>query len=593
MHRMLSKSAEPSVTVCLLGNSGVVAHDEPLKLGARSAFAVVAFVTLSRNRRAPRAQIIEALWPEANAQQGRNNLRQALHRIKQGYPDSILILDGEEVSLNTSCVQVDLDQADDLYREYSFAPHLPDSIQVLERQWQLMSQPFMPGWEEDWVEEHRISFKIRAHEIGILLSKALENANRADEALQVLESLALGDIIDFEALESAVRLLARSKSAAEALNWFNERTAILVTDNITPSLKSLVNKIRDSKVEYLTTGELFQTRNELVLLSRIVESNLKSGGKEVMELLAKESGNLDNWTHPSTLLSLLTVALDQCDVQSDAEIEVAINATFLATYASDPKVGLWAGQRVLDALPDTDPRAMTTRSVMGFIHFETTNYDVGRTFLTKAYQDSLHENGKIVRPRILNRLGVLEYHLGNFDTAKEIFLEAIRQEIANDTPRKNQLLASFYGNLCTMEILRECWEESQVFGEKTLEHAVHDGKVYSIYVQAALGLSKLMLGQPDGILEICQGIRQTSREQMRRFNLMANDFGAYALAKKKHSSVDDMLSANTMVREALGYPRSPAEQRFAESIGNTRGVSTLPVSLVSASRWVVQELESI
>jgi hypothetical protein len=148
-----------------------------------------------------------------------------------------------------------------------------------------------------------------------------------------------------------------------------------------------------------------------------------------------------------------------------------------------------------------------------------------------------------------------------------------------------------------MEVLRFRWEAARKHGELTFQYAEKSAKIYQIYVSAALGLALYKLGEPKGINLIIEGIIQTTRERLRRFNMMSIDFGVALLTDKgSFDQAAQIASVNRQIREASGYPRGPAEVGFVKASFDfqpNRSVPRVqPMSLVALSRWTVEELEA-
>ena len=149
-----------------------------------------------------------------------------------------------------------------------------------------------------------------------------------------------------------------------------------------------------------------------------------------------------------------------------------------------------------------------------------------------------------------------------------------------------------------MEVLRFRWEVARRHGELAFQYAEKSAKIYQIYTSAGLGLALHKLGEPRGINLIIDGIIQTTRERLRRFNMMSVDFGLAVLTDKGNfDQAAQIASVNRQIREASGYPRGPAEVGFIKAcfdLQPNRSVPKVqPMSLVALSRWTVEELEAV
>ena len=588
-----------TIKVTLMGEFSCVTI-EPISFAAKSAAELVAYLAIHKNRWVPRDEIADAIWPYTDIKVARTNLRKAAQRVRESFGTvDVLLKHADNLAINRQVLASDLDHAEVLHRQYAFAPHLPESVEKLLEEWKILDKPLLKGWDSEWVIEERKNFEIRGHELGLRVVEALESNGNFDECLEVMNLLVQRSPLDYDLLQKAIRLQSRSSNGHVATKMLERMLADLPPKAEIPKpVLRLIQRVQQGQTEQVPAPELFETKNELAMLARMVESNLRASSPEAMALLAKESSNVDNWSHAKTLLSILTVALENSEVTTDDQITVAINACFLATYASDFQVGEWAAQRVLDVLEESDPRYVRTTSVLAFLHFETKNYDQSRALHDRALELCRRYDVAKELPRVLNRKAVLEYHLGNFDGAQPLFLEAIELETSFNDPTSDSRLASYHGNLCTMEALRFRWDAARKHGEQSFQFAEKSAKIYQIYVSAGLGLAQFKLGDPKGIRLVIDGIIQTTRERMRRFNMMSIDFGVAILIDKGIiEQAAQIVSLNRLIREASGYPRGPAEVQFIKSSFDLQPGKSVPkvqpMSLVALSRWIVEELEAI
>ncbi len=600
---MLTRSVQDAlrtpVRLRLLGEFSCES-DSSISFAARSAAEALAYLAIHRNRWVPREELADALWPATDLKVGRTNLRKATQRVRESLqPHEVLLKYAENLTIDRQIISTDLDDAEQLHRQYAFAPHLPESVEKLYEEWKLLDQPLLDGWDNDWVIEERKNFAIRSHELGIRLVEALESVGMNDQCLEVLNLLLHRSPLDYELLQKALRLQSRSGTGRNASQLIEQLLADIPANTEIPKpVRRLINRVQQGQLDQVPPPELFETRNELALLARMVEANLKSNSKEAIAMLAKESSNIENWSHAKTLLPILTVALEHSGVQTDDEIVIATNATFLATYASDFQVGQWAAQQALNVLPEHDQRYVRVQSVLGFLHFETKNYDEARRLLDRAVELCRKHEITVELPRVLNRLAVLDYHLGNFDVAAKLFDEAIELESSREDPGREARLASFYGNYCTMDVLRGRWESARKYGELSMRYAERSAKLYQIFVSSAYGLALIKTGEKQGMQYVIDGIVQTARERMRRFNMISVDFGVAAMThNRQFDTAAQIASLNRVLREASGYPRGPAENGFVKASFEDGGKIMVPkmdpMSLVALSRWIVEELEGL
>ncbi len=161
---------------------------------------------------ASRAQIVEALWPDAQPTNARQNLRQTLLYARKLLGPDAIFSEGDRLSLQAE-IRSDFDHFKRIVRSLEADS---GSFEVAEQLLDLLSPGFMSGYEELWMEAQRakvISASCTA--IGNFLELRIEEA--PERALELLDRLIpLNPRLEFPRIlkAQALRRLGRPQSAA-------------------------------------------------------------------------------------------------------------------------------------------------------------------------------------------------------------------------------------------------------------------------------------------------------------------------------------------------------------------------------------------
>jgi predicted ATPase/DNA-binding SARP family transcriptional activator len=124
----------------LLGQFILSQDAKPIKLSARPAKTLLAYLLLTRDAHHPRERLAGLMWPDSDERNARKNLRQALWQLRKAIGDTYLQVDTRSIAFNSETdfwldVRVLEDQADQ---------DLEASVAVYEGE-------LLPGFYEDWV----------------------------------------------------------------------------------------------------------------------------------------------------------------------------------------------------------------------------------------------------------------------------------------------------------------------------------------------------------------------------------------------------------------------------------------------------------
>jgi TolB-like protein/predicted Zn-dependent protease len=209
----------------LLGRFDLKGPSGALHLGSKKLSALLAYVSCAGPRGSSREQLTYLFWGSHSEEQARQNLRQALTRLRRTLGPDILISDGDMIAVRTDAIACDalrleslgsdgnedsLREALELYR----GPFLAD-LEIPEEAWR------------EWVGVERGRLESLALDAMVRLGTQLLQAGRGDEALSVAHrALAFSNLRE-DAHRLLIQALAAQGRRAEALRHYDQLVRLL------------------------------------------------------------------------------------------------------------------------------------------------------------------------------------------------------------------------------------------------------------------------------------------------------------------------------------------------------------------------------
>jgi two-component SAPR family response regulator len=215
----------PEYKLSLLAPFALTGPHGPVDLSNRKLVGLLAYLVLGGRSPQPRDKLLALLWGSHFEVQARQNLRQALFRLRRALGQDALIGDGDEIWLAAGVVDCDVARFERLVEEGSHAS-LAAAV-ALYRQRLLADVVIREEAWSDWVAGERQQLEglaldalVRFGEIELALGhvdKALETAHRA---------LAINNLRE-DAHRLVLRALAAARRRAEALKHYQDLVALL------------------------------------------------------------------------------------------------------------------------------------------------------------------------------------------------------------------------------------------------------------------------------------------------------------------------------------------------------------------------------
>src|SRR6202166_4927922 len=245
---MIEPALCPKFTLSLLGRFVLTGPNGIVELRSKKLAGLLAYLACTAPRPQSRERLSALLWGSHFDVQAKQNLRQALSRLRKVLGQDALESDSEVVSLNPAAVLCDVGRFEALVREGSrdalsaaadlYRGRLIDDVTVSEE-----------GWS-DWLTGERERLLELALGAMVGLGDQELAVGRAEHALKAgHRAIALNDMRE-DAHRLIVRALAATGRKAEALKHYQDLVALLKRElNTAPdaATRSLVAELRSTQ----------------------------------------------------------------------------------------------------------------------------------------------------------------------------------------------------------------------------------------------------------------------------------------------------------------------------------------------------------
>jgi predicted ATPase/DNA-binding SARP family transcriptional activator/class 3 adenylate cyclase len=194
---------------------------------------LLAYLAYSMERRHPREELTELLWPESDLSAGRQSLNQALYVLRRqleppGVPSgAVIVADRFSVQLNPAACATDVAEFEAALQAASRASSRAEEVERLTEAVALYRGELLPGHFEDWVLQERERLAEAFHQALDPLIAHEWQAGHLPGALQWARRAVSADPLREEAHRELIRLLAAAGQPAAALRQYRELERLL------------------------------------------------------------------------------------------------------------------------------------------------------------------------------------------------------------------------------------------------------------------------------------------------------------------------------------------------------------------------------
>ena len=591
------------VRIDVMGPFAAASSEGAVAFETRSASAVLAYAALARGRPVSRNDVAAALWPSREPSVARANLRKAVQRVRQAFPEvEPLVASGGDLILDPERVETDLDHADRLHRTSVLASRQPEGTTALVAEWAIRRRTLLEGWDEAWIGPFRMRAATRANDLGADLACAHEAVGDLHAALGVWRAILDRVPAHAQALGSALRLEAALHGPQQAADLARAAQRQFRDELGVEMPQTLRRTIRDygmGSLEPVPPPDFLRKRSELYLLARLFEASLSANRTTGLRLLVEECTFARLVAHPTAMLSLLSLALERTEGTSETRLAAARLAASAAGWSGQFEIGHRWADFLVGALPPTDPGYGVALGQRGFMQFEQRDFEGARRTLegaVRTLRDAGHADAAL---RAEGNLQAVHWHSGDFEPALVCYRRCVDVYEADEANRA--AFVSALGNLCYVYLAMGRWDEAIEMGRRCVATAdPQSGHAWVVY--GPLGLALFMRDErAEGLRLIGLALAETLGEGVPRFNQIALDYAAIGLARSGlERAARCLLHAAVERRAVLRHAHSPAERGL---IARTTGLdpndpppTENPLSGQSAatlSEWACEELERL
>jgi len=238
----------PKYRLALLGRFELSRTDGPVELPNKKLAALLAYLACTAPEPQSREKLATLLWGSHFETLARQNLRQALFRLRRVLGEDALIGDGEEISLAPGVVDCDVARREALIRDGSRAS-LAAAVDLYKGRFLSDVNISEEAWA-DWVGAERQRLEGSALDALVRLGEIELAAGHADKALETARrTLAINNLRE-DAHRLILQALAASGRKAEALKHYQDLVALLKRElNTGPdaATRSLVAELRTTE----------------------------------------------------------------------------------------------------------------------------------------------------------------------------------------------------------------------------------------------------------------------------------------------------------------------------------------------------------
>ena len=230
----ISMGEQSRLRIALLGGFRVWVESQLIPHEAwtrRKVQALIKLLALTSRHRMHREQLMELLWPEADRDAARNNLRQTLHLARQvlksaGQSDSSILIDDNGWLCLTSEGETWVDA--EAFERAATACHQSDDLSACKNALVLYTGELLPEDRyEDWVASRRESLQWLYLSLQTKLGTMLETQGHIEQAIDIFHQVISTDPTTEHAHRALMRLYSNAGLRQKALLQYHRLREIL------------------------------------------------------------------------------------------------------------------------------------------------------------------------------------------------------------------------------------------------------------------------------------------------------------------------------------------------------------------------------
>lgn len=562
-----------SIRISLFGTFTLEVDGKPIALRLQSARKLLALLALKPGESILRTEITERLWPGEEYAVAGNRLRTALVEARAALqPYSPIGGDAKAIELDS--VDSDVNDVKALLRKLRIATEEAEEEQILLRLRELLREPLLPEFSDDWVEAERFGYRMRKIDTLLRLSLIASQRKEFEKAAAYAEEAVAAEPFHEKAWMLLLRSLAKAGRASEAALRFREAKRKLTEEvggKFSRELMDLAKAVRDGEITIERVARSL-TVEEGELINRTFAALMEASPDEALTFLGSSAFTAQSANFSIVALELLESALAATEGASEPRIKTTLNTLHLHYLRGQSVEALKYGEWLLENDPDPLRRAATMH-MLALVHFNARDFD-------KAYQ-SIDDAEKIfIEHRIEHRVltaraqrVTFDFYQGHLDRVIAEFKELLERLQKNPLSGKSALTA-IPMNIGVAYIYKgEFGQADAWLAQSRSVILANDYRPMETGLEAAQGYVKVMQGLVrEGTAMLLDALVRALRLKELQPFYIALDYTASVLASAGHASkAVALMDKCGAFRAESRYLRAAVEEDFVSKIRTLAG----------------------
>lgn len=563
------------VDVRLFGAFSATVDGRVVHIRTRPAQSVLGRVCVAGSRLLTRIQIASDVWPDEPFAVSGNRLRTCLVMLKRALsPVDGLKGDRSNIWVDEECLHSDFSLATALLKKVRVLPDLDEEQEALQDLLKLIDLPLLADFDDLWIEPYRTAWIQERTRSWLRLAQIHQESGQLLDALAAAEKSLEFDEFNSEAWIRRLRLSASLGQTERALQRYEAARAALMRGHgaeFPTEVGSVASRIKRGSVTVAKPHHEFSPAQEKLLVDTL-------GHMAVHDLegfhrfLGSPSFRAQVFRKSVTAFELVLDALELGESSPDVRLGL-VRSGLVASVSLDEHDEM---DKLCEWLIENCPED-TADHVIGLQHLSFTRFVRREWEAAYAYSARALELARKYQPSqtpfILAGNAALDWHMGRLDEAERAYKEAI-DYYSDESELKNRYnLAVIAGNLGYLKTAALDWEAASAYALDAWRRTAADSlEPLRASTGLLLGFTRVVLGSPDGVKLIVDGLTGSYRSRSLRFVEIGMDYAAGALAcLGEGANALATLEAAARFRARRRHFRSPAEEILATWVRDRAG----------------------
>lgn len=557
---------EGATRVQLFGEFCIVRESKSESPSLVSSQKLIALLCQRPDYAWPRAEIGRLFWPESDDDSNRNKIRTALVQARSAVGDDVISGDKLTVSLISNSISTDLWEARSLLKRAAGSAEELDEEQALKRLLEMIRLPYLPAFQDPWVENERRRWRDRAFDIRLRLGTLAESREDWRSANDYYETSLLENPYDERIWAALLRVYARQGRHIEICERFSGARTRLRKDlggKFTSTLINLSDSVRSGSQP---PPQILPSQGDMA--SRTFGRMIVEAPDQALQFLSTELFRGEVYKSPKLVCDLLMRLLDATKGVSQERLQCAayaISAQSLLNNQAEVR-------KLAPFILENDSNLARKRgasNAIAFAYFQIRDWDKAFAYGELSHSLAMEAGNKIGVLLARAQIAAFKFHKGQFEEALATYdyclkeLQAFKEHHA--LTGRGVILVNkgfIYAMQGEQELANAAFKSGINLSEITANSAI------LALAFPAQGAMDVLLGFAEkGCETVSRGLSMAYRSKDDRSLEIGLDFAALALAKMGHHG-ESLATVEHVgkLREKSHHPRSFGEELVVAQI---------------------------